>query len=382
VRHFRASLCLTAALLPISGEASADTQASLDVAARASASDNPLLSPESDTGALMGEIRVEPSLVRETPTTSVRLLGSLTQRYYSRLYDSATYGRAELMTAARLSERLSVSGSARHSRSLAADSYEDVDAAIDPRSLRIGTSANLGAQLQVSERSSLTGNAYVERNRFDDTEILRGYDAFGGGVGYMRALSERLGVGAQAQTSFQEYADSSNSRVISFGGTAQYKVDQFTTLSGELGAEWVSLGGFDLAESEDINRVQLGGDVSLCRRRLRMNMCVNAQLGSQATGVGRLQRSASIGTTFTYQASERTNYTAGINYSRTSDILSGTEASLNYFSARAAVDRDLSQSLRLGGFAQYRHRSGFANASGVIAGVELRWNWGRNNGRD
>ena len=383
MRAYRAGPYLAAALLPMGGTAAAQQlEVDLDVVARASASDNPLLSTGSDTAAILGEFRLEPSVRRESPTTSMEVSGRIVHRQYSRRYGSETFGGAEWTSTARLSERLQFSGAARHSRDLAVDSFDDVTAAIDPRSLRVSSSASLGAGLTLSETESLSANTSISRSRFVRSETLRGYDSFGGGLGYVRALSERLSVGGRAQASFQRYETSSDSRVVSAAGTVNYRIDETTTLSGGLGLEWVTLDGLGSLPDSEADLLQFGGDARVCRRRLRMNLCVNAQLSSDATGIGRLQRRASVGVSYTYQASERTSYSADVAYQRSSDLVEDVVGSLSYLSARGSVQRDIGRALELGGFAQYRHRSGFGNASAVLIGAELRWNWGRFNGRD
>ncbi len=391
MRTIQASLLLSAALLSMSGTATAQLyEADLEIAAGVTASNNPQLSATGNAGAVLGEVRLEPSLVRRTPRSTVELLGRIYHREYSRLYNSETGGSADLRSTTQLSERLSINGGAQYSQQLAVDAFDQVTAAIDPRSLRIIKAANLGGALALSERSSMTANASVSQHRFRRSEVLQGYDTVGAGIGYMRTLSPTLSVGANAQLSFQDYGPAGSSRVASLYGTANYRLDEHTTATGGLGGEWISIGRSSLPQGgEGGDYLLFGSNASLCRARLRMNLCVNGNVSAGATGFGQLQRQTSVGVSYDYRASERTSYTAGANYNRASSIgdtqfnpVFGANESISFFSMRAGVERRLTRSLNLAGFGGYNQRSGFGTADAFFVGTELRWNWGRHNGRN
>jgi hypothetical protein len=342
--------------------------------ATVSASSNPLLSTAAQAQAMLLELSAEPRLTATNETSSLELAGRLGHRRYSRLYGSDNFGSARLAGTSKRSERLEINGGANLSYDVAAEVVDDISAAVDPRSIRISSAANIAARLRLSERSAFTPSFQASRTRYRRSDVLSGYDAFVLGVAYSRQLSTRTSVGVRLDSAVQRYEAGGRSAVIALLTAGQTSLDEFTTLNGAIGDERVTMSGLGPTSKSS---QPLTGNVNLCRRRLRMSLCAVAAARSDATSIGSLQRRLSAGLTFNHRPTEHTNYSLSADYQRSTSLGEQALGTLNFFNGRASVERHLSKVLTLTGFSNYRMRSGAGSVSAVAVGAGLRLKTGQ-----
>ena len=376
--HLRlCAIALAAAAVAESGAFSAERQASITATGGLSASSNPFLSTSGNADAMLSEITVHPVLTSKTETSSVELSGTAGHRRYSRHYGSYFYGNGLLSGSVKQNEHLELRGSAHYRHEVSADVIDDISGAVDPRSVRKSLGAEASASLGLSEQTILSPKVSAERISYTDSDELESYERLDSSLGLSRQVNEYTNVGLSGGASFFRNHASPDSNVFSATATVQHKLTPSLEIEGALGLERADLGG-DQGHPDSNAQIMFAGNGRLCRRGEWTNLCLTSAVSSEPSGLGTLERRISGGLSYGLRLGEFSNLALSADYQRSSAISAAIDDPLQYLQARAAFDKQLSRSLTLDAFLNYRRRAGIVSAGSATAGVNLRWMTGRN----
>lgn len=209
---------------------------------------------------------------------------------------------------------------------------------------------------QLSDRSNWTFGIDATRASFPGSGLaLSSFRAFGGRVGYSRALNERARIGVDVRAERVSY--DVGTRTTSFTPQLTYR----TLLS----SRWSLNAGVGVAivRQEGRTTVSPSGNASLCETLERGQLCFNASRSPAATGLGTVRNQTTLGLDYAYRLDEKTDLGASLGYSRlpagesrgSSAITTGTRS---YITAEGRIGRSLNRSLRLFAAGGYRDISG------------------------
>lgn len=198
---------------------------------------------------------------------------------------------------------------------------------------------------QMSDRSTLTGSAFVTAARYRNFPQLSNYDAYGYQFGYSRALSEYVQLGAQGAISFYDYRGQANqTRVASLNGSATVRVNQFWTLDATAGATFIR--GGSLASTR---QTSFSGSAHMCYKAEQSRFCLDASRSAQPTGYSGVQYVTGVGASYSRKLSEADSISVDGGYSHQGSssfaILPGLAA--DYARASVGYSRRLGERLNL-----------------------------------
>lgn len=316
-----AALLAVAALLPMSG-ARTQVVPRLTVDASVLASENPFLLPRDRRrrGAVAVEITVRPGLVYSTPAgSSLKLLGEVTARQYSRRFGSFLIGNVALEGAYRDSERLTEGADVRVSRNLSIDTLTtSVEAAVDPRSLRTAYQVTAYANWRPNAYLTVRPEVTAERSRYADSDLLTGTRSLTGGLAVSRRISAVTSVGLRGVATWSDVPDTARLRTQQFFFTVDRKLSAGWRALLELGAEHNAsrLENWAGAVAPQDSRWRWSGGVEVCREGPQLTACLSGRRSTEVSGLGGLQRRTVVRATATAQVSERGTLTGIAEYNR------------------------------------------------------------------
>ncbi|WP_242182933.1 hypothetical protein [Sphingomonas sp. CARO-RG-8B-R24-01] len=215
----------------------------------------------------------------------------------------------------------------------------------------------------LSARDVVTASAFIVNSRYSQTGATSSplnptgdYTGYGGTIGYSRQVTANIQAGLQGSVSRYDYVTpGANTNVYSIQATTTGRINEYWTVNGALGISFVNrqVGG---------NQTSLSGNLSLCRRGIRVVYCLSANRAVLPTGIAGTQVSTSAGGSYSYRLTEHSNINASADYSRNSTPggLNGTVNPVGfgigneYLRTTVGYDRQIRQRLRLIASANYR----------------------------
>lgn len=371
-----ALLCICASAVALgAGPAYANPSVGATVSAEGGYSTRARGGTSQGRGTGHAELEFRPYLTYELPRTTIRADGSVRHSQYFSGSDDNTDYTARLSVASKLSPRANLRVGASLSRAnvnnillrpddVTVPDDPDLPPVIDPtiianqNATRTAFRGNGGLGLVLGPRDQLNISGSAGGVRYSrqggvgpGPGRLREYDSYQGSLGYQRAMSASLSLGAQFSVSRNDYIGSSvgDSTQYSPAATASVSLDPRWSLNANLGATFVR-GTNALGR---VNNSGLSGGASLCRKGDRNRLCFTGQYGYSPSSVNGVARTLSLGSNFSYQLSERTTVSARAGYSRANEVQAFGSRKFDQLSAGSSVSHQLTQRLSIFGSASY-----------------------------
>jgi hypothetical protein len=290
----------------------AQAVSSLEAEALLLASDNPFLLAGEDNGALAAELRLNPEIKWTLPpATTLELSGSGAYRRYSRRYGDFVTGRALASVNHRENESVSYGAVASFSRDLPVDALtESIDFTADSRTIRERWMARANVRWTPDSLTTFTAGGSWEELRYPDSTILSSTTAYQVDLGASRRVNPTTAIGVAARATQTELAGTGGLSASGVFATVAHRFGPHLEGNGQLGVEWTD---FDLADSK---RARVSGSGNLCYRPQLTELCVNASLQSEVSGLGGLQRELHAGFNARKQLGERGEVSGLAEYRR------------------------------------------------------------------
>lgn len=408
---------MVAALATPAVQAQQETRFSTDVSATAGYANNPFSTQGDDTGAVVVALDISPRYQIETPHSVITLSADANRQQYLQRYGgndsysgAADYqGRPseQLVTHARLDLSSAVLGAFSSYLPIAAGlggldpiaapgvgnpsttgAPATTGSVTAPGGATLGSGTALpvpsitaltpytdiglfglrnrrkvarlsgGLGVGLSARDSVTASGYGEMARYDGLRT-GDYNAFGGGLGYSRRVSDQWTAGLRGSAGSYDYRGSSaDSQSYSVEATASGRLSERWTLDGALGVSFVDGGGATATHSTSVS-----GSLDLCRRGPFSNLCVQALRQVSPTGLAGTQYVTSVGLSWNRRLDERQNVSLGVSYSRVGSgrarlIAGSVPLQSEYAQATLGYDRRLAERLRFVASGSYRQLLG------------------------
>ena len=293
--------------------------------------------------------------------------------YSSKDIEGETFGIARLSGTRAITERLSTSGDLLIARERTAELANEVAAAVDPRRQVTSIQGSLRLSWKRNEQVTVVPLLDIRRQSFKQAGVgggaaalglpLRSFSSFGTGLGFNRALSERLTVGVSSRIMVDRFDGGGVSVRVSGGGQATLALSETLKASGALGVDH-SLHRADGTQGS----TGLTGNASLCQTWLHRNGCVRVASTRDASGLGSGER-IEAGATYSWQIARNTALSADSAFTSTSF----GERKLSFITANVNASHRIGEHLSLGLTAGYRRRAGLVRADGAIIGLNLSW---------
>ena len=391
-----------------------ETRMNADVSSSIGYSNNPFSTTGSDTGAGFVQVDIRPQLriLREHSALTINADANV-QQYFNRYTRSdnysggvdynfvpAEYVRAHLNASVQSSLIGSTNDLANRFATVpqpgTVPSTDIGPAPVDPiNMLPVNTGTDIGlfglgarrrtingggdVTATLSARDVVTGSAFVINSKFSNSgstgviaSALGDYTGYGGTVGYSRQITGYVQGGLQGSVAKYDYEMvGGDTNVYSIQATTTARINEYWTLNGALGVSFINreVGGSTAA---------LSGSLAMCRRGIRVNYCINANRAVLPTGAIGTQVSTSVGGSYAYRITERSNINTSADYSKNSTPsgMSGTVTpvalSNEYLRATIGYDQQLRQRLRLIGSVNYRKIFGGSFIGGNVIGGSTR----------
>lgn len=219
------------------------------------------------------------------------------------------------------------------------------------RQRRNSLTASVYGSYRPSEVSTWTFGGNVSRNSYPSNGgLATNSRTYGVNTGYSRSLSAVSSIGIQVSATVVDYAIVPDSRFVAPQLTYSRRLAQFWSLNLAAGVSLVD-DGFS-------TNVAPSGSVSLCRSGERDIFCFTAARQPSVSAFGGARNQTSVSASYSYRLAERTTLSAGANYSRSSNGITGTtignSRSQDYLSATGTVNQQLTR--RLSGYASVSYR--------------------------
>jgi hypothetical protein len=195
---------------------------------------------------------------------------------------------------------------------------------------------NLGGQLALGPRDFMTLTGGAEHVVFKSGGFDTHYTSIPLSLGYERQLSARTTVGARVAAQFTNYDGPVDTRVITPQLTIQTLISERMTLSGAVGASFVSTDNGSLTD----HSTGLAANASLCSAGEHDHFCARAGVDQEGTTVVGPARTITAGVDYSRQldANQTIAFSvSGTRYSRPSSTVFGPFTSDSTY-ARGAAD--------------------------------------------
>lgn len=323
-----ASICLSPAL------AKAQSRATVDVSAGATAASNPHLLNGSNTSAAGVNLTVSPSLVVETGDASVKFWGDLSlEEFFDKygLEDSIQLGASgehrineKTTLATNVDFRSSTSAARRLYLGTTGGNLElgeiPDDSQLDPtlanlagRTSRISVNGSLRHLLD--PKSSLVASAGMGLTRVSSASG-RDYRDSNLGLEYTRTLSETTTALVTVNGGYADYfgqREGDGLFVTSLVGVG-HQLTQTLHFSGQIGA---SVAVVETPAGDRKTTVAWAGNLDLCEKDGRGSVCLTGTRATQPTSLGGLTTVSSVGITYARAFGPRGTGSATASYART-----------------------------------------------------------------
>ena len=325
------------ASLLVSGTSIADTRVGADVGVNAGIATNPFgaTTNSAASGTLNGSFA--PFLTLVSPTGSTTLRGNVSHTEYTRLYDGTTDYSVTLSTGHKISPQVSLTGGASYQSYVNNGLFPVVNPIIgaplnpndpifvDPSAganLRERTevlSANAGLSFAVSPRDSIDLSGRATKVSFPRGSVLsQGYKSYGGSAYYMRTISANTSIGAGIDVMKNDYDNAAFGNSTQYSPTARLNTRLAPRLSLNVSAG-VTFSETNLSGGTR-NSTAFSGSVGLCRDGERARFCVTGSHGISPSTLTGSSRVTSIGASYQYALSPRSNLSANLSYSRSKSL--------------------------------------------------------------
>jgi hypothetical protein len=288
----------------------------VDLEAGAGYSTNPTLSITDAKGAAFGRLSARAVHTRITDRTTTVLTGFLQGQFYTRGQSSQKTVNLSASHDARVSEKLRVFGDASlgydeggqyDNRVFSAPNVPLPPGVIQPpivigpggdffsvSSKSYTASAHIGGQLAVSARDFVTASTGLNHVVTKIGAFPTRYTTIPVSLGWDRQLSTRTTVGARVAASYTDYNGPVNIRTISPQFTIQSLLSERLSLNAAVGV------AFSRTDTGIATRRSTGpsGNVSLCWRGEKDNMCADASIDQQTATAAGPAKSVSVGVNY------------------------------------------------------------------------------------
>lgn len=375
--------------------ASAETIFSADVSAGVGVATNPYLltGPNTDSGS--ASISVSPRVLVKEAASTFELSGTIQHVEYFKRYDSTQNYSADANYDRKLSgqTRMRANFGFDSSVTSANDIFVDpIGGVIDPTLPPIIGDVTLNGTRQ--RRNSFRGFGGIYHSISPRSQInlefngallrlpnggvgLDEFDTYGENLSYSRRVNERLSLGASVGVSRSNYLRTrvGDATVISPQLTLDLQIDARWSLNAAAGASINRINEF-LGRS---TTTTLSGSFGVCRRGDRSNFCLDLSRSAAPSSLNGLRTQTSIGASYSYRLSERTDLSASANYSRASrPLVNVGSAPIEYFNSSLTLSRQLNQ--RLHGFVSAGYgdsfQQGFQQRANIQGNVGVRYRLG------
>jgi hypothetical protein len=368
-----AALVFTAALSCPSGVI-ADVRPGLVFDGAVTASDNPLLLAGADRGAVIMDGGIRPAVeISDMTGLTIGLSGLLAGRHYSRGYDDVVHGNAQLSADWRKNEWLTLSGLALFSREPMVDRVAtDIDASVNSIGVRESRLGRLSLIWNPDSHTRIRPELSVETGHYPGISTLSDTRATLLAISATRQTSPRTTLGTRWSYSRNSVEIGSDSKVYSAYASLDQRLSQAWRLRAELGLEHVLTAGFHSGPADA--RTQAAGRTGICRESSRLNLCANASVASEVSGLGGLQRRVDIGATGQWRLTRRLNLTLDGHYQRATQTRTNLPR-LDAAQARLRLDSRINSRLTASAIAEYRRREppGAPALSSATIGIQLKY---------
>jgi hypothetical protein len=163
--------------------------------------------------------------------------------------------------------------------------------------------ADVGAGIKTSLRSSLSLNAGVSRGIYTGKNRGFGYTTYQAGVGYSLQVSERTWIGPMLNLSRQDYKGDNYANVVNPTMTLRTQLGERVKANASVGV----LAIYEHRDGDTAHAYSPSFSASICKAGERSSLCANvARTASAPLGIGAVQgtRATSVNTNF------------GVSYSR------------------------------------------------------------------
>lgn len=378
------ALVLTTALttLPAVRAGAQEVRGSVDVQVGGGYSTNPFLLRGDNTGATgsaFTELSVTPQLVVLDERSEATLLARYRRSDYLRRYDAAEAYGVEARGRRQLTQRLSGTADIAFDSSIIGQGGYGVVGVVNPNpGTDLGTPdiaviglnqrqyslvSALGLNWRATERDTFSADARVARITYDNNGNNNGAlfpltssTTKGGTLGYTRALSSRMSIGAQVLGSWTEFGRPGFSgSSYQPQGTLSYRLNSRYHFTLAAGAVLIS----STTDRGTAKTTGLSGNFYGCRQDTRATACVRLYSDSQATGLGDISRRYGGSADYSYRVRENDVLRATVDYSQikaTSSVIQLPDTA--FFGVTGAYERKISQRLFGGASIGYRQATG------------------------
>ncbi|MEG8037966.1 hypothetical protein QP166_00870 [Sphingomonas sp. LR60] len=387
-------LVTTAVALPLAPVSAQEMRVAVDVSAGGAYSTNPFLIRGGGGGAASTELSVTPQVSFVDERSEASIVARYRRSDYLTRYSSAeAYGFTALARRA-MSARLNMRADVSFDSSIIGQNGLGVVGVVDPTLTPgpvLGTpditliglnqrqttiSASMGGDYRLSSRDTLNARASITRISYgdgNDAGPLLSSRTTAGTVGYSRALSERLSLGAQGSGSWIDYDNPSYSgHTYSPQLTLNYQLNPRINLSGGAGVVFVS----STTPRGTFNTTGFSGTLNACRNAGRSVQCLRAYSDAQPTGLGDVSLRYGAALDYSYQLREFDLVRASVDYSRLNTTSNTTLQAPNtdFFSAQTSYERSFTRRVFAGASVGYRQANGrgFGSPSDVTFRLFLR----------
>ncbi|MBB5987454.1 hypothetical protein [Sphingobium lignivorans] len=391
-----AGQCAPAILLLAGTAATAETTLSSDILVDGGVSTNPYGSRQGSAASGTASATLAPTLVMTSPTGSTRINGRITHTQFTRRYNSTTDYTLSGSTAQQISPLASFTLGASYSSRVRDALYpvndpitglpdeEDDPIIVDPDAaasyeLRTETAnASAGLSYTLSPRDTLNFSARATRVTMPPTQsVARGYDSYGGGVSYMRAVSGSTSIGAGVDINKNEF------RSGSAGGGTVISPNLIVTTQLAPRLSFNASGGITFSETDvggvSQTHTSFAGSAGLCYRGERGRFCLNGSRRVSPTSVSGTSTATLFGASYSYKLTPRSNINLNASYSQASSLRNEANRRGKYGRASVTYSRQILE--RLSGIVSFNYSDTYdsivprdPNFSGTVG---LRYSLGR-----
>lgn len=327
-------MLVTLALVPSVDCMAQVVRFSTDVSAGVAVATNPYLQAGPSTAAASGFVEIAPMLTGEDEVSTISLRGWARFEPYVSRYSPDAALSLDLNATRRLSDRLSLRGSAgfRTSRSSAQDILSNQQLSLAPvvglnplttdisfvgqQTRTTSLSAQIGATYRPSAIDHLDLDLGIGQQRFSQQGLADFRNATAE-VRYTRSLSERTAVTLGASLGRIDYLGrrAGDATIVTPHIGLEQQLAENLRLSASLGFSHTRLRRVDDSYA---SQNTLAVSASICQDRVHGKFCVSLDRSSQPTALGDVRNVTSVAAAFTQRFGERDELQVNANFSRTS----------------------------------------------------------------
>ncbi|MDC8753614.1 hypothetical protein OIK40_03045 [Erythrobacter sp. sf7] len=369
---------------------------SLVATASAGFDSNPFLGGFDDTSAASIRFQLAPSLSRSSERNTFRLSGRVEHIEYLGRYESLQNFGADLAASHRATERLEIDGGLLLSSNVLATNLanpffvDDLapDVPLPPTGnditvlgqgqRRTQFGADAGLTYTMSERDQLRWSLTGRADRFEGDGLIES-NFLAQQLQYSRQLDEGLSIGAIVDASLIDFIGASGGSARTITPQLQVRADLSPRLevTGSVGAAITRLEFGDLEDTT----TAVAGNLSLCNRGERSNLCVNGSRQVLPAAIGGALLQTTAGFSYSLQVSERDTLQFSGNYATASQPVTNVVGPNDFESINGFVryERQLDERLRLFVSGGYLNTTGNlpGGATNVQGLVGITFNLGR-----